>query len=121
MADPHQDSGASRLATRRYAPQPVRSFAARVATSALLCAACLAAGAAAMTWHAQRNAVDAAPCPPPPSDELVQAELARTELALAQQEAARAALQKTATASAAEVSRLETELRFLRGQRAKKP
>ncbi|MDM0078341.1 hypothetical protein QTH90_28315 [Variovorax sp. J2P1-59] len=120
MADPRQDSSVSHLATRRYAPQPVRSIAARAATSVVLCAACLAGGAAAAMWHVQRDATDAAPCAPLPSEDLVRAELERTKLALAQEAAARTALQKTATASAAEVSRLDTELRFLRGQRPKR-
>jgi len=50
----------------------------------------------------------------------VQAELERTRLALAQESTARAAVQKTADASAAEVRRLNTELLFLRGQSQKR-
>ena len=50
----------------------------------------------------------------------MQAELERTRLALAQESTARAAVQKAADASAAEVGRLNTELLFLRGQSQKR-
>lgn len=121
MADPRLFRASSRLATRAYALRPVRSIAARVGTWAIVCAACLATGAAVSKWHGQREAQPIGPCVATPSEELVQAELARARLALAQEEAARAAMQKAADESAAEVSRLGTELRFLRGQRAARP
>ncbi|MDM0084287.1 hypothetical protein QTI17_27160 [Variovorax sp. J31P179] len=110
-----------RLATGGYAPRPVRSLSARAAIGALACASCLAVGAAAATWQARQGAAAPPPCvAPPPSEDLVQAELARTRLALAQEESARLALQKTADEAAAEVTRLRTELSFLRGQGAKR-
>jgi predicted aconitase len=100
----------------------VRSVTLRLARWIVLCAACAAAGAAAMLWHTQRNApVTAASCEQSPSEEAVRAELKRTQLALTQEEASRAELQKIADASAEQVSRLETELRILKGQRAARP
>ncbi|MFP3562114.1 hypothetical protein SB861_67675, partial [Paraburkholderia sp. SIMBA_049] len=54
----------------------------------------------------------AAPVPP----DVVQAELERTRLALAQETAARGAVQKTADSAAAEVARLTSQLQFLQGR-----
>jgi hypothetical protein len=50
-----------------------------------------------------------------------QIELARARLALAQESAARAAVQKTADNAAADVARLNEELQFLRGQKRSAP
>ncbi|MDM0028955.1 hypothetical protein [Variovorax saccharolyticus] len=121
MAEQRGAGRTGRLATRSYAPRPVRSGPAGAASWILVCASCLAVGAAAAAWQARHDAPPPAPCmAPPPSEDLVQAELARTRLALAQEEATRRALQKTADEAAAEVTRLSTELRFLRGQGAKR-
>ena len=121
MAEPRRAGAPSRLATRGYAPQPVRPVAVQAATRAAVCAVCLTLGAAAATWHAQHPAPPTSPCPMPPAEDLVQVELARTRLALAQEGATRAALQKTTDETSAELVRLSTELRFLRGQGAKRP
>lgn len=121
MIEARRCRDSTRLATHAYAPRPVRSFAVRVGSWAAAFAACIGASAAVATWHARQEAAVTAPCVQPPSDDLLQAELARTRLALAQEEAARAALQKTADDATAEVGRLDTELRFLRGQRTKRP
>jgi hypothetical protein len=56
-------------------------------------------------------------CAPASVDEgQQQTELARARLALAQESAARAAVQKSADSAAADVARLNVELQFLRGQ-----
>lgn len=61
-------------------------------------------------------------CPPASDDQRAeQIELARARLALAQESAARAAVQKTADSAAADVARLNEELQFLRGQKRSAP
>lgn len=50
------------------------------------------------------------------AEERLQEELNQTRLALAQEAATRAAVQESADASAAEVGRLNVELRFFREQ-----
>lgn len=61
-------------------------------------------------------------CTPAPIDEATrQTELIRARLALAQESAARAAVQKAADGAAAEVARLSAELQFLRGQGKGRP
>lgn len=77
---------------------------------------------ATVAWHMQRGAALAEQCAVVPvSEGSKQAELARTRLALAQESAARGAVQKTADSAAAEVARLTTELQFLRGQSKTRP
>jgi len=121
MVDLRSTRDAGSLTQRVYALQPVRSRAVRVALWAGVCACSVALGAAAMGWYATQRAALPAPCASAPvSADGVQAELERTRLALAQESTARAAVQKAADASAAEVGRLNTELLFLRGQSQKR-
>jgi phosphoenolpyruvate-protein kinase (PTS system EI component) len=74
-----------------------------------------------MGWYATQHAGLAAQCASAPvSPDDMQAELERSRLALAQESTARAAVQKAADASAAEVGLLRTELLFLRDQSQKR-
>ncbi|NPT42246.1 hypothetical protein GNZ12_13180 [Paraburkholderia sp. 1N] len=116
-----RDAGS--LAHRAYTLQPARPLVLRVTMWVLVCALGAAGGAAAVAaWHAQRAGTPADQCSAAPADETAdQAELARTRLALAQESAARAAVQKTADSAATDVARLNAELQFLRGQSKTKP
>ena len=117
MVDLGSARDAGSLTQRAYTLQPVRSRTARVAIWAGVLACGVAVGAAATRWCDSRHASVPAGCARlPVSPDAAQAELERTRLALAQESTARANVQKTADASAAEVSRLNTELLFLRGQ-----
>ena len=117
MVDLRSTRDAGSLTQRVYALQPVRSRAIRAVLWSGVCACSVAIGAVAMGWYATQRAALPAQCASAPvSPDGVQAELERTWLALAQESTARAAVQKTADASAAEVGRLHTELLFLRGQ-----
>jgi hypothetical protein len=80
-------------------------------------------GAAALAgWDAHRAGMPPGRCAPEPIDEgQQQTELARARLALAQESAARAAVQKSADSAAADVARLNVELQFLRGQSKTQP
>jgi hypothetical protein len=106
------------LTQRAYTLQPARSLGVRVMLWLAACAASAAIGATAlMAWQAQRagalaDSCHAAPVPP----DVVHAELERTRLALAQETAARGAVQKTADSAAAEVARLTGQLQFLQGR-----
>jgi hypothetical protein len=121
MVDLRSARNAGSLTQRAYALQPVRSRAVRVAPWTGVCACSVAVGAAAMGWYATQRAALPDQCASAPvSADDVQAELERTRLALAQESTARAAVQKAADASAAEVGRLNTELLFLRGQSQKR-
>jgi hypothetical protein len=106
------------LSGRVYTLQPARPLALRVAVWAAACGFSAVVGAAALTaWHAQRAGMAQSQCAPEPVDESrQQTELARSRLALAQESAARAAVQKMADNAAADVARLNAELQFLRGQ-----
>ncbi|WP_408291091.1 hypothetical protein [Paraburkholderia sediminicola] len=88
-----------------------------------MCALGAAGGAAAVVvWQSQRAGTPADQCSAAPVDEGAdQAELARTRLALAQESAARAAVQKTADSAVTDVARLNAELQFLHGQSKTKP
>jgi hypothetical protein len=90
----------------------------RVMVRAVVCVFCAVAGAVGMTaWHAHRANLPPEPCIAPPVDQTrQQTELARARLALAEESAARAAVQTSADHAIAEVARLSDELRFLRGQ-----
>ncbi|SDR24833.1 hypothetical protein SAMN05443245_3911 [Paraburkholderia fungorum] len=90
----------------------------RAMLRALVCVFCAVAGAVGITaWHAYRADLPPQPCVALPVDEnQQQTELARARLALAEESAARAAVQTSADKAAAEVARLAAELRFLRGQ-----
>ncbi|WP_144160155.1 hypothetical protein [Paraburkholderia sp. BCC1885] len=121
MVDLRSARDAGGLTQRVYALQPVRSRALRVALWSGVCACSVALGAAAMNWYATQRAVPPSQCASAPvSHDSMQAELERTRLALAQESTARAAVQKTADASAAEAARLNTELMFLRSQSQKR-
>jgi hypothetical protein len=114
---------ADALSQRVYTLQPARPLALRVAVWAVACVLSAVMGAAALTaWHAQRAGMAQSQCTPEPVDEgKQQTELARARLALAQESAARAAVQKTADSAAAEVARLNAEMQFLRGQSKTQP
>jgi hypothetical protein len=116
-----RDAGS--LSQRAYTLQPARPLALRVIQWAVLCALGAAGGAAVtMAWHAQRAGTAIDQCNAAPADEGgEQTELARTRLALAQESAARAAVQKTADGAAADAARLNAEVQFLRGQSKTKP
>ncbi|MFM0200882.1 hypothetical protein PQR53_13530 [Paraburkholderia fungorum] len=116
-----RDAGS--LSQRVYTLQPARPLVARVIQWAVVCALGAAGGTAAtVAWHAQRSGTAVDQCNAAPVDEgSEQTELARTRLALAQESAARAAVQKTADGAAADVARLNAELQFLRGQSKTKP
>ncbi|MFM0395595.1 hypothetical protein [Paraburkholderia phytofirmans] len=109
---------AASLTHRAYTLRPARSLMFRVTVWAVVCVLCACAGAAALTaWHARHAGMPAEQCSPAPVDEATkQSELTRTRLALAQETAARGAVQKAADSAAAEVARLNAELQFLRGQ-----
>jgi hypothetical protein len=109
---------ANGLSQRAFTLEPARPPLFRAMVRTLVCALCAVAGAAGISaWHAQRGDMPAAQCIPASVDEnQLQTELARTRLALAAESAARVAVQATADSAAAEVARLTTELRFLRGQ-----
>ncbi len=123
MLDRWFSRDAGSLAHRAYTLQPVRPLVLRVTMWVLVCALGGAGGAAAVVaWQAQRAGTPADQCSAAPVDETAdQAELARTRLALAQESAARAAVQKTADGAAAEVARMNAELQFLRGQSKTRP
>ena len=123
MAEPRFSRTAGSLTRRSYTLQPARSPGLRVAVWVVVCVLSAAAGVAAtVAWHMQRGAAPAEQCTVVPVPEgSLQAELARTRLALAQESAARGAVQKTADSAAAEVARLTAELQFLRGQSKTRP
>ncbi|SOE97948.1 hypothetical protein SAMN05446635_5892 [Burkholderia sp. OK233] len=116
-----RDAGS--LTRRAYTLQPTRPFVLRVVMWTLVCVLSAAGGAAAVVaWHAQRAGTSAEPCNAAPVDaDSEQTELAHARLALAQESAARAAVQKTADGAAADFARLNAELQFLRGQSKAKP
>lgn len=118
MADRHFPHKAGILTHRAYALRPVRSLAFRLtawAAKGVLCAS--VGGVVATAWHARRAGMPPAQCIVAPVDESAQQkELIRARLALAQESAARAVVQKTADSAAAEVARLNAEVQFLRGQ-----
>ena len=123
MAERRFSRDAGSLTHRAYTLQPTRPLGLRVAMWAIVCVLSAAGGAASVAaWHAQRAATPAEQCNAAPDDaDSEQAELARARLALAQESAARAAVQKTADGAAADVARLNAELQFLRGQSKTKP
>lgn len=90
-----------------------------MAVWAIVCGLSALAGAAAVVvGEARRTGIpQTQQCLPAPVDKSAgQTELARSRLALEQESAARMAVQKTADSAAADVTRLNTELQFLRGQ-----
>ncbi|ACC73842.1 hypothetical protein PPMP20_29555 [Paraburkholderia phymatum] len=99
-----------------YALRPVRSSAMRVATWMSVCVACAAAGAAAMHGYATRVTSDSMPCAAVPSHDGLDDALARTQLALRQEAASRASVQRSADALTAEVRELQAHVLFLQAQ-----
>jgi hypothetical protein len=118
MVDRRFPRDAASLTQRAYTLRPARSLAFRATVWAVVCVLCACAGAAVLTLeHARRAGMPQEQCAPAPVDETAkQTELTRTRLALAQESAARAAVQKAADGATAEVARLNAELQFLRGQ-----
>jgi hypothetical protein len=111
------------LSRRDYTLQPARPLAWRIALWSAACLLSAVLGAAALTgWHASRRGAAVTACAAESVDEgSQQTELARARLALAEESAARAAVQKAADSAAAEVARLSAELQFLRSQSNARP
>ncbi|MFL9960565.1 hypothetical protein PQR02_05395 [Paraburkholderia sediminicola] len=109
---------AQALSRRDYTLQPARRLAWRIILWSGACLLSAVLGAAALTgWHASRGGAAVTACAAESVDVGgQQTELARARLALAEESAARAAVQKAADSAAAEVARLSAELQFLRGQ-----
>ena len=109
---------ANDLSRRDYRLQPARPLAWRIAVWAVVCLVSAVLGAAALTgWQVLRGGAAPGACAARFVDAgSQQTELARTRLALAEESAARAAVQKAADSAAAEVARLNAELQFLRSQ-----
>ena len=116
MADPRMTGGRRGIAQRAYAPRPVRSRAMRLGAWAGVCALCFSAGAAAMFGYWRHGSTNVEACAASVLPDRTQLELERTRLALAQEAASRAAVQKAADAATAQVARLDAEVRFLQGQ-----
>ncbi|WP_027776069.1 hypothetical protein [Paraburkholderia caledonica] len=123
MADPILSRHADALTRRAYTLAPVRSVRYRIAVWALVCAlSALAGGAGVVIGVTRGSGRPLTQCLPASDDQRTgQIELARARLALAQESAARAAVQKTADNAAADVARLNEELQFLRGQKRSAP
>ncbi|MEM5384917.1 hypothetical protein VSR68_15140 [Paraburkholderia phymatum] len=111
-----------RITQRAYELQPVRSRGTRIATWTLACIACVAcvvAGGAAVRAYDLHVAAAHASCTTPTtpaSRDDVQDALMRAQLALKQEAASRATVQKSADALAVEVGRLKAQVLFLQGQ-----
>jgi hypothetical protein len=118
MAERRARRISDRLSQRVYTLEPARPRLSRAIALALVCMLSAVAGAAAVTaWQARHAGVPRVECKAAPIDESQQAtDLARARLALAEESAARAAVQTTADRNAAELARLTGELQFLRGQ-----
>jgi 1-aminocyclopropane-1-carboxylate deaminase/D-cysteine desulfhydrase-like pyridoxal-dependent ACC family enzyme len=114
---------ADRLSQRAYTLEPARPLLFRVVVWMVVCALSALTGAAAiMAWHEPRTGAQVAGCTADPVDESQQAkELAHARLALAEESAARAAVQTVANRAADQVARLTDELQFLRGQSRSRP
>ncbi len=109
------------LTRRSYTLRAERPLALKVAGWFAACALSAAVGglavSAVIAKHTPRDGAQATPCRPEPVDTApIEQELARARLALAQESAARAAVQKSADDASAEAARLNAELQFLRGQ-----
>ncbi|MEM5346227.1 hypothetical protein [Paraburkholderia azotifigens] len=99
-----------------YALRPVRSRAARIATWVSVCLGCAAAGAAAMHVYTVRAPSAAMPCVASSANDGADDALARAQLALKQEGASRASVQRSADALTAEVRQLQAQVLFLQGQ-----
>ena len=117
------DQGFGHLTQHAYTLQPRRSRTAGFGKRLLICAACVALGAAAAIGYMRQPGMPGLsilPCGPCAAavqqDDSTQLQLTRARLALEQEVAARTAVQATADASATEVRRLNEELRYLRSQ-----
>ncbi|MGA7776911.1 MAG: hypothetical protein WCA85_04275 [Paraburkholderia sp.] len=121
MVDLRLTRAAGNLAQRAYTLQPVRSRAVRAAIWAGVWVCSGVVGAAAMYAYLQHADALASHCTSAPvTADGAQTELERSRLALEQESTARAAVQKTADVATAEVSRLNAQLMFLRGQGQKR-
>jgi hypothetical protein len=118
MAERHARRLSDRLSRRDYTLEPARPRLFRAMVLALVCMLGAVAGAVVVpAWQARHAGAARAQCTAAPIDENQQAkDLARARLALAEESAARAAVQTTADHNAAELARLTGELQFLRGQ-----
>jgi hypothetical protein len=118
MAERRARRISARLSQRVYTLEPARPRLFRTIVLALVCVLGAVAGAAAVkAWQARHTGALRAECWTAPIDESQQAkDLARARLALAEESAARAAVQTTADRNAAEITRLTGDLQFLRGQ-----
>ncbi len=101
---------------RAYVLQPVRSLPMRIGVWAMVCIACVSAGAAAMRGYATHADSAAPPAVVPAANDELQDALARAQLALKQEAASRASVQKSADALTVEVRRLQAQVLFLQGQ-----
>jgi hypothetical protein len=99
-----------------YALKPVRSRAMRIAMWLAVCIGSAAAGAAAMHVYATRAAPKSASCAASTSHDGLDDALARAQLALKQEAASRASVQRSADALTAEVRQLLAQVLFLQGQ-----
>ena len=108
------------LARRTYSLTPKRGPVLLLGGIAAACAisAMAAAGFALTSSREHSRQVDAI-CAPPPSEQALRDELTRAQLAFDHEAATRAALQKQAEDTTAELSRLRTDLAFLKRQRDK--
>jgi hypothetical protein len=109
----------ARAVTRHdYALQPVRSRVARFLIWTTACVLFAASGAAAMAFvGGQRVLWRDVPCVAvTPKEASGDDTLDRARLALAQESASRAAVQKSADTLAAEVGQLKAQVLFLQGQ-----
>ncbi|QGZ64073.1 hypothetical protein [Paraburkholderia acidisoli] len=113
MADPRRNARVRTNADRAYELQPVRSRAVRLIGMVSWIGAAAAASAGATWWLLPHEA----PQCPVISPDALSRELSETQLRLEQERAARATLQTAADAAQASVSKLQTELLFLRNHR----
>jgi hypothetical protein len=114
-------SATHRLTGRRYA-LTTRGTSQRLFAAIAAACALAALGAAGFALHASReqaNQLDAR-CAPPVSEAGLRDQLARAQLSLEQESAERAAIQKQAETSDAELQRLRTELMFFQRQHSEK-
>ncbi|WGS46884.1 hypothetical protein LFL97_32295 [Burkholderia sp. JSH-S8] len=105
------DSRRRQLTQQAYLPRPVRSLAVQIAIPLIIYLIGMATGGAITLYEPHASHLS---CPAAPSRDALTAELMRTQLALEQERASHAAVQKQVDASAAELMRAKNELRVLR-------
>jgi hypothetical protein len=101
---------------RAYVLQPVRSRATRVVVWLSVCVGCAAASATALHFYAMHAANEGVPCVASAAGDGADDALARAQLALKQEAASRASVQRSADALTAEVRQLQAQVLFLQGQ-----